>query len=338
MIKPINKEQYHKFWKSYIGSSNQSWAWGDFKSNFGWEVERLGIFDNNELISVISIFKRTFPFSLLTSLFGFNKFAYIPRGFAVKDVRFFDLVLKSLDKYYRNKKEAFILIDPENNLLVNNWNEEFKKALESAGFKNSGVTIQANQTDVIEIDKDEDELMDQIRPKWRRNIKKSERHGVKIKEESGDSAVDKFYSVILKVQKNTDFKAHSKEYYKKMWEILKKDELIKIFTANYRGKIIATYLVLSNSVTGYEIYGGATSKGRDLEASYLLKWEIIKRLADSGKQFYDQWGVSPKGEKDHPLRGITYFKSGFGGSYVQFLPQYVKVYNKIGYFLYKFKT
>ena len=76
-------------------------------------------------------------------------------------------------------------------------------------------------------------------------------------------------------------------------------------------------------------------KGRDYETSFLLKWDIIRKMRDEGKVYYDQWGVAPKDSESHPLKGISYFKSGFGGRYVEFLPQYGKVYNKLGYWIYK---
>jgi lipid II:glycine glycyltransferase (peptidoglycan interpeptide bridge formation enzyme) len=326
MIKPIEKQQYHKAWKSWNGAVNQSWAWGELKTHFGWEVKRVGIFENENLVAVATFFIRK------TSVF---KFAYIPRGIATQDIRYLDMALQELDHYCLALGIAFILLDPERNLFVQESNEIFKVALSSNGWKVAGESMQPNQTDIVNIGNGEEELLTNMKPKWRRNIRKSARQGVRISEVQGFDGVEKFYEVISSVEKNTKFKAHSLEYFEKMWEELSKDDLIKIYIAEYKDKVVASYLVLLGEKVAYEIYGGATKEGRDCEASYLLKWEIIKRLATSGKRYYDQWGAAPKDSKDHPLSGISYFKSGFGGEYMEFLPQYVKVFRSVYYLLYK---
>jgi peptidoglycan pentaglycine glycine transferase (the first glycine) len=336
MIKPIEKQQYHKFWRENNGCINQSWAWGELKSSSGWGVERLGMFDGEELVAVVSVYLKTFPFSSITKLLGFEKFAYIPRGLVTGNAKQRKNVLDELNEYYKDKV-AFILIDPEKNLFDEEWNEGFEKQLLGTGYRPSGVTIQPNQTDIIDITKSEEDLMAAMKPKWRRNIRKSVRQGVSVSEVTGREGIAKFYSVISSVEKNTKFVAHNLEYFEKMWDELSKDELIRIFVAEYNGQVVAAYLVVLGEKVAYEIYGGATSKGRDCEASYLLKWEIIKRLSKDGYKYYDQWGAAPKGDLKHPLAGVSYFKSGFGGEYVEYLPQHVKVFNSLGYLLYKLK-
>ncbi|MBN2016445.1 peptidoglycan bridge formation glycyltransferase FemA/FemB family protein [Candidatus Dojkabacteria bacterium] len=336
MIKPISEQQYKKAWKEWEGSPLQSWSWGELKSKYDWKVERLGVFENENLVAVVFVLIHTFPYSAITKLLGFEKFAYIPRGPVINDVKRIGNILSKLSEYYK-EKVAFILIDPENKLGVSDWNKEFKEALLSDGWMVRGTTIQPNQTDIIDISKSEEEMMAVMRPKWRRNIRKAVRQGVSVSEVTGSEGIEKFYKVLTSVEKHTKFVAHDLDYFKNMREELSKEELVKIFVAEYKCEVVAADLVLVNEVMGYEIYGGATLKGRDCEASYLLKWEIMKRLAGGGKRFYDQWGVAPKGDESHPLTGISYFKSGFGGKYTEFLSQYVKVFNSIGYRIYKFR-
>ncbi len=334
MIKIISKKEYTDFWKQYNGSCMQSWAWGEFKS-YAWKVERLGIFLDEELISVISVHIRKLPFSSLLELLGINSFAYIPRGLVVNDVSNIQKALTEIDNYLKEKKVAFVLIDPENNVFIERWNDKFEEALRNMGWQKAGVTTQPNQTDIIRIDKSDEELFKLFRPKWRRNINKGKRHSIKIYEVEDNAAVDKFYKVISDVAKRTDFVCKDVAYFRRMWDVLSKNDEIKIFIAEKDSEVLATYLVIVSENVAYEIFGGSTLKGRDLEAAFLLKWKIIKKMRDEGKVYYDQWGVSPKEAKDHPLKGISYFKSGFGGEYVEFLTQYRRVYSKWVYKIYK---
>jgi len=334
MIKQISKREYINFWRRNNGSCLQSWAWGQFKS-YAWRVERLGIFAGEKLISVVSVHIRKLPFSSLIKLSGITGFAYIPRGLAVNDVSNIQKALTEIDHYLKEMKVAFVLIDPENNVFIEDWNDKFREALKNVGWQKEGITIQPNQTDIIKIDKSDEELFKSFRPKWKRNINKAKRHGVEIFDIEDGSAVAKFYSVLTDVGKRTDFKCHEMSYFQNMWQELRKDDEIRIFTAELKGEVLASYLILVGENIVYETYGGSTLRGREFEASFLLKWEIIKKMRDEGKIYYDQWGVAPKNVKDHPLEGISYFKSGFGGEYVEFLEQYKKIYNKKVYKIYQ---
>lgn len=330
MIKELSKDEYHDAWHRLNASPLQAWQWGELKKET-WEVERLGVYDKEVLISIGTVFLRKFPFSALTKIFGFEKLAYIPRGIAVQDVKYFKQILEELGNYLKGKKVAFILLDPDRDFLIRNWNREFEDSLKAEGWRVAGTSIEPNQTDVLRIDKDDEDLLSAMKPKWRRNIKKAQRDGVKIGEVCDRDAVDKFYSVIKDVEKNTKFKVRKKRYFRKMWDVLSQEGLIRIFVATYKDEVIASYLVLVTDTAAFEIYGGAASRGRDLEASYLLKWEIIRIMRTGGRKFYDHWGVAPKDSDKHSLSGISYFKNGFGGKYVQFLPQYVKVFKTLAY-------
>lgn len=337
MIKEIGKSQYMQFWKEHNGSCLQSWQWGEVKSAT-WNVFRYGVFEDEEIVCVVSVLVKPFPYSGVTKLFGLHNFAYIPRGFPIRDVKYFKLALDAVLAVMQKQGVAFILIDPENNFLIKGWNEQFKAALEAGSWKPAAVSIEPNQTDVVDIAKSEEEMLTAMKPKWRRNIKKATRDGVKVNEVTGHENIEKFYKPIASVEQYTSFKARDVEYFKKIWDEMSEDQLVRVFVAEYENEVVASYMVLTNDKVAFEIYGGATRKGRDVEASYLLKWEIMKKMSEEGRKYYDHWGVAPKDDADHPLVGISYFKSGFGGKYVEFLPQYVKVFNKIGYWLYRLRS
>lgn len=336
MLKIIPKDQYTAFWKKYNGSPLQSWEWGDVKAA-QWDVDRLGLFDDDELVGVVTVFLRSVPFSAVTQLLGFQKVAYIPRGFTVRGTSNLDKGLRALEAYYRSKKVAFILIDPENNIFIDTWNTDFANALSKNGWNGGGVTEEPNQTNVVRIDADDETLMRNMKPKWRRNIKKAMREGVVVKEVAGKEGVDQFYAMISEVERNTSFVARDKMYFQRIWDKLSPNDLVRIFVATVGEEVVAAYMVLLTDKVAYEIYGGSNQKGRDTEASYLLKWEIMRTMRIGGRTHYDHWGVAPKDADSHPLSGISYFKSGFGGEYVQFLEQHVKVFNKIGYWLYRLR-
>lgn len=334
MIRELQEDQYTKAWREFDGSPLQSWAWGDVKKG-KWGVERIGIFDNEELISIATLFYRQFPYPKITRLLGLKRFVYIPRGIAVMSSSNIQKALSEIGKYLEDKNVSFILIDPELNFFINDWNRTLKDSLEKERWEAVGETFQPNQTNIIMLDKSEEELFASFRPKWRRNIKKAKRQGVVIKEVENLKGVREFYSILRTVSERNKFGIHPQEYFEKIWNEMVKDRLVRIFSAYLKGNVVASYLLLLNEKVAYEVYGGVTKQGRDCEASFLLKWEVIKQMLVSKKIIYDQWGVSPKDATKHPLLGISYFKSGFGGEYKQLLPQYGKVYNQFSFSIYR---
>ena len=203
MIKRLGENDYKNFWRKFHGSPLQSWSWGELKKDT-WDIERIGVLRNKTVIAVITLMYRKLPLRTLTRIFGFESFAYIPRGFASNsDIGY---AINELSNYLNRKKVAFSLIDPENNFGVDKWNEKFAKELKENDWKEAGVTIQPNQTDLIRIDYGEDEMYKRLRPKWRRNIRKAERQGVKIQEVENITGVNDFYKIISDVKDRTSFK------------------------------------------------------------------------------------------------------------------------------------
>jgi lipid II:glycine glycyltransferase (peptidoglycan interpeptide bridge formation enzyme) len=52
--------------------------------------------------------------------------------------------------------------------------------------------------------------------------------------------------------------------------------------------------------------------------TYALQWRAICEAKNMRCRIYDFWGVSPKGDKNHPWTGISRFKRGFGGEELSF--------------------
>lgn len=327
VIKPTEEKEYKDLWYLIKGSILQSWNWGQAKK-YNWGVKYLK-FSSKEgkAEGEVMILFRRIPF--------INKcFGYIARGIFVRPDSF-EEALNSIWEYVRKNRLAFILIDPENNLEIKDWNTSFKKALENCGFIQCGATIQPNQTNVIWLPNDEDRILEKMDGNYRRNIKKAVRHGVMVTEETSEEGLSKFYDVLNEIFKNTKYVMHGKKYFDIVFKELYKDGLVRILLAKLDDNTLGGYFYGLNANTAYELYGGVTKEGRNNEAGYLLKWEAIKYFKKIGLVYYDQWGVAPQNVKNHPLYSITNFKKGFGGKYIEYLPQHVKILDKNGWMIYQ---
>ena len=80
------------------------------------------------------------------------------------------------------------------------------------------------------------------------------------------------------------------------------------------------------------LHGGLSYEHRAYMAPYLLHWEAIKDAKKNGFSFYDLWGVAPQNAPaDHTWSGITRFKEGFGGEFLEYVGAYDYVYRPAWY-------
>ena len=97
------------------------------------------------------------------------------------------------------------------------------------------------------------------------------------------------------------------------FEIFKKDNLVELFLAKYRGKTAAAALIIFYGDQAVYHHGASNPKYDRLSPSYLLQWEAIKEAKRRGKKVYNFWGVASEDKPNHPWAGLTLFKKGFGG-------------------------
>jgi lipid II:glycine glycyltransferase (peptidoglycan interpeptide bridge formation enzyme) len=119
-----------------------------------------------------------------------------------------------------------------------------------------------------------------------------------------------------------------------MWETLihekRKEGLqAKLFKAIYDGKTLVTWVVfLFNNVIYYP-YGASSSLHREVMASNLMMWEMIRLGKREGCTSFDMWGslgLNPN-PKD-PWFGFHRFKQGYGAELVECAGSFDLVINK----------
>jgi lipid II:glycine glycyltransferase (peptidoglycan interpeptide bridge formation enzyme) len=339
-IKELNKEEYLRLSNELNVHPLQSFAWGELKRPV-WTPLRLGVFDGDECVSLLTILKRKIP------LIG-KELGYIPRGIVIKDEKYYQEIIISLVGAEDLLPLSFILIDPEVFQIRNtclpagtakyeirdeseNRNKKFESivdTLKNSGFKEDGRQEQPIRTVVMDLTKSEEEILAEMKSKHRQYIRKAERKGVTI-EKGNDESINDFCRIIEQIIKEKNYVMHESDYYRKVWKLFREDNLVEMFIAKLKGEVVGTYMLLFSKDGVYEMYGGCNSLGNKNLVNYLMKWETIKYSKSIGKKYYDQWGA----EFAHP--GLVQFKEGFGGQVVEYPKQFVYMNDKIGYWMYK---
>lgn len=315
-----SRDKYSVLWKQNKLSLLQSWEWGEVKQNH-WTPVYLRFGD--------------VPFCILVRKFPkvSMRFGYMPRAFSDRTVS--QDILRGVMEYSREELNlTHLTIDPD--LTDPGSVDCFRKA----GFRDTGTTIQPNQTNRVDLTRSEDEIMAAMKGQYRKNIRRAVKHGCEVNDfGSGDEPLRRFYEFMADLYGRTKYVMYGLEYFKRVWSILSVKGMARIYIISTDGRDVGASFSAFDEEIAYDLYGGISKKGRDLKAGYLNKWYVIKSSKEMGKRYFDHWGMAPKVGDDYDRRSsmfhISQFKKGFGGDDLQYLPQQTCVFNLSGYGMYR---
>ncbi len=181
------------------------------------------------------------------------------------------------------------------------------------------------QTFWLDLTKTEEELLKNMHPKGRYNIKVAQKHNVKVYEDS--SKFDIFLRLMNDTQNRQGFYAHDEKYFRNMWTYLKGD-IAHLFVAEYQNEILAVWIIFKYKDTIYYPYGASSDKHRNVMATSLLLWETAKWGKSQGCKIYDLWGVEEG-------KGFSRFKEQFGPQLITFIGTYDLIINLPLYWLFR---
>jgi peptidoglycan pentaglycine glycine transferase (the first glycine) len=260
--------------------------------------------------------------------FGFS-WLEVPRGPLFESEKGLSETLSEIVKTGKKEKAVFVRMNPYSELVIGH---AFCVVLRSMNW--SLVIAKHDhhpQTSLIlDLTKTESEILAQMKPKGRYNIKLAEKHGVTVKQSSD---VGDFYSILSKTGNRDGFGIHPQAYYKKMLDSLGKNA--QLLLAEHQGKVIAGGIFVYLDEWGIYYYGASDSEFRNLMAPYLVQWEAIKEAKKRGCKFYDFLGIAPENAKNHPWAGVTEFKKKFGGQVTEYPQAKDMVLKPFFYWLYR---
>ncbi len=238
-----------------------------------------------------------------------GKYWYIPRGPVIAGniadnkqqagecIR--DIIAKA-----KQENVGWIRIEPTDESALHIWQEEcgmvIKKALHDT---------QPREILVISIEEDEQTLLSKMKSKTRYNIRLAEKKGVKVFTSRAQAHIDEFCDLVEMTAKRDGIISHPREYYQKMFRVLRND-MLKLYIAEYDGKIIAGNLVVVFGKYTTYMHGASSNVCREVMAPYLLQWRQIQDAKQNGCEYYDFGGVKT-GNAENTWAGITRFKQGF---------------------------
>ncbi len=328
-----NSEQQE--WDQAVGISAdggllQSWGWGEFQEALGNAVYN------------ISDDKKQYFAQCIQLRAGGQWILSIPRGpvfiGANPKQESFDLFLNEIKEFAKKRNCFLVRLDPA-------WktnNQELAQLVSSSLLHKSKKLLQPVHTLILDTTKTEEELLAQMKPKWRYNINLAKKHEVKIRWGKTKEDAQTFFKLVEKTTARQDFASYDQTYFETLIETLGPKGQAKFLFAEEKGVVIAALLICNFADFSIYLHGASDHAYRKVMAPQLLQWEAIKQ-AKQEKRSYDFWGVAtnpPSNKQEEHWGGVTRFKHGFAPNTE--ITEYVGAYEipvkKLFYFAYRLRS
>lgn len=307
-VRPEEKEAYN----AAVNHPLQTWEWGDFRRTTGVSVARLGVFENGVIQKGIQV---TFhPVPLFSKNVGYYPKGDMPDGNQIA-------ALKELAK---ENNALFIKMEPNIAQKVGtpSAHAHIHKFLTENGAE-PGRPLFTKYSFILDLTASEEKLFENLKSKTRYNVNLAVKKGVQIFENTTEEGLDQYLDILKETTNRQGFYAHNQKYFKNMYANLKDTGTMRIFNAVYQGKILVSWIMFIHNGVLYYPYGASRREHRDVMASNLMMWEMIKFGKAQGCTKFDMWGsLGPEPNKKDPWYGFHRFKKGYGGDLVEFLGTY----------------
>ncbi|NLE51344.1 MAG: aminoacyltransferase, partial [Chloroflexi bacterium] len=183
----------------------QTSGWGVLKTTFGWQAERIALArDDGSLAAGVQVLYRPLPLHL-------GRLAYAPFGPLVDwtDDAQVSALRDAIDRAVKRRRTALLKIEPGYGLE----SVDFTRW----GFRLSPQTVQPPRSYLVDLTADEDAILARMNQGTRRNIRKSERFEVAIREGTRDD-LDSFNALMQETGARDAFGVHAPRYYEHVYE------------------------------------------------------------------------------------------------------------------------
>jgi peptidoglycan pentaglycine glycine transferase (the first glycine) len=350
-------------WDPLISEQNasllQSWRWGEFKQTSGWSPFRFGIRSQSNPLIYGQVLYRSMPHMPFPVSIG-----YLPRGPVYFPGSQDD---KEAEKsfwraiHHESRKRGAVFLKVEPNIAISEATPEtaVRARMAALGFQPSG-RLQPARTWVLDIDRSEDDLLKGMKPKTRYNLRLAGKRGVTVRRATGLDDIKAFHALLEITGKRDEFGIHTYPYYEHLWRIFgpegegqRADASLVVLLADHpdeaeraRGPI-GGLLAFRFGHEAIYMYGASDNRGREHMPNYLLQWEAIRWAREHDCTLYDFWGIPDPPAEDGEegkenadvspintrsgLRGVYWFKRGFGGREIEYPGAYDYIYNPLLY-------
>jgi peptidoglycan pentaglycine glycine transferase (the first glycine) len=300
----------------------QSSPWAQARANFGADHFVVALKDGDAIVGGAVVGKWTYEPG--------HCFYYVQEGPVLPAdeadaAQVFEAVLERIERHRKaeNATVSHLRIEPRWQRLP-----DFVRGFQAPGPDRFS---EPRSTLCIDLRASEEDILVQMKPKGRYNVRVARRHGVAVvRDNSPQGAID-FMRIQHCTAQRKGIEPLAQRHFNAIYADLVAPGHAALYFAEFRGVRIAAALVVTFGRRATYFYGGSLVAERHVMAPYLLHFEIMRAAKASGCAWYDLWGVTPAGKQNHAWQQISEFKRKLGGVDFQLVPTLDYVYDAAAY-------
>lgn len=298
----------------------QSWDFYEFHKSRGNKiVRRVAVDENDRIVGAYA---------------GVVEDARRGRHLAIAGGPILDWKKKSLvkalfkDMREQGKKQGCVFVRVRPQL------ERSEKAYElfsELGLNPAPTFLSVEYAAVLDLNKTEEEIIKGMHRRIRYAVNNARNKGFSIEKSTNPKDIHEFYKIELATAKRQEFVAFSEDFLTKQFKAFAENNEAVLYTAKYKGEILAqNFMIFYGNEASYH-YAVSTELGTKMSGSPILHVEAMRDARKRGIFRYNLWGIVGEDEKEHRFYGVSFFKRGFGGDELKYLPAHDMVLKRFSY-------
>lgn len=299
------------------GHHVQTTRWAEVKRTVGWRAVRVEVLRQGELVGGCQL--------LLRRIGAFGSVGFVPRGPVIADGAGPDVVataLRALEAVTRSERVLYLKVQPPAG------SEDIAATLRGRGYRKSAVETAPTATVLVDLRRDDDDILAGMRTNTRRNIRRALRSDLVVRSGAG-SDITVLHELVRATARRQGFAPYPERYYQAMWDLFSGRGQAHLLVAERAGRPLSAMLLIAFRDTVLYKIGGWSGEAREARPNELMHWTAIEWAKRGGHRWYDLEGidlpvaraiVDRTDPPPSPPDGVSHFKLGFGGTVAIFPP------------------
>lgn len=302
-----------KEWDEFVVSHKEAnflhaWQWGEFHVSRGRKVVRRGVYVGQILTGVYE---------------GVIETARRGTHLAIAGGPIVDWANTEVVQLLRDdmKQQAaahncvFVRVRPQVEL-----SSEALALFARLGFQKAPYYLSVEHAGVLDLKKNEEELLRGMRQRLRRALRKAEKNNITVETSTNPDDISEFYRIQLETARRHDFTHFSEDFLKRQFTAFAADGSAVLYSARHEGEILAQNFMLFYGNEASYHYGVSTKLGTKLSGAPLLHMQAMRDARERGIERYNFWGIVDEDDTAHRFYGVSVFKRGFGVDELRYVP------------------
>jgi len=180
-------------------------------------------------------------------------------------------------------------------------------------LRKAAVELTCPETMIVDLTGGTEAIMGRMDSRTRYSLRLAERRGTRV-EEVGEDGLGRFHALLVETARRQGLRLFPESLYRSLFSSAQGHGLdLGLYIATSEGRDAASAIVARDRAEAWYLFAASATDLRAAAGPSAILCRALLDAAKAGCRRMDLLGVGPAGDRNHPLSGLTLFKSGFGG-------------------------